>query len=111
MIKTRRRDYAWNKGWIEFEGQRMANGRGRRIKRLLWLRKGNIAPSACYVWDHEKPGDLAVRKDPSPGRDARPPSPRGEGWNLIGLAYPRLTPWAKFLSALRACARPNCFAN
>ncbi len=77
MIRTRSRDYAWNKGWIEFEAPNAQGVYWLRAKdgQTIFVGKGNIRQRLLSHWDHEKPGDLAVRKDPSPGGCAATLSP------------------------------------
>ncbi len=62
MIRTRSRDYAWNKGWIEFEAPNAQGVYWLRAKdgQTIFVGKGNIRQRLLSHWDHEKPGDLAI---------------------------------------------------
>ena len=62
MIQTKSRDYAWNKGWIEFEAPNAHGVYWLRAKdgQTIYVGKGNIRQRLLSHWDHKKPGDLAI---------------------------------------------------
>ena len=62
MIRTKSRDYAWNKGWIEFEAPNAQGVYWLRAKdgQTIFVGKGNIRQRLLSHWDHKKPGDLSI---------------------------------------------------
>ena len=87
MIRTRSRDYAWNKGWIEFEAPNAQGVYWLRAKdgQTIFVGKGNIRQRLLSHWDHEKPGDLAMGKTGLSRRAKRGPvSPNDEAGSILG---------------------------